>query len=165
MPTILVAYITQNHTSREQHHHQRPLFHCLPSTPPSSAINPAIIVAHVIAHVITHVVPCRFLLSTPTIAAQVIAHRHRCRSPPPPSSMSSNDNAAYPLLTPLPPLPPHQTDVVNKIIAKVVSMQSAIKYAGKNLILQFFATSQLNCGMYFWNRGLLMVLACMQKKM
>ncbi len=32
------------------------LFHCLPSTPPLSAINLAIIVTHVIAHIITHVI-------------------------------------------------------------------------------------------------------------
>jgi hypothetical protein len=45
-------------------------------------------VAHIIARIITHVVACRRPLSTPTVVAQVIAHRHRCRSPPPPSSMS-----------------------------------------------------------------------------
>ncbi len=54
--------------------------------------------------------------------------------------MSSKDNAASLLLPPppLPPLPPHQTDAVKEIMAKVVSTQSANKYAGQNLMFALF---------------------------
>jgi hypothetical protein len=55
--------------------------------------------------------------------------------------------------------------MVKEIMAKVISMQSANMYAGQNSIFAFLATSQLNCGMSFWSRGLLMVSGCMQKKM
>jgi hypothetical protein len=135
LPTILGVGIPQDHTRREQHHHQRPLLCCLPSTPLSSAINLAIIVAHIIAHIIIHVVARRHQPSTPTVVAQVIALCHCHRSPPPPSSMSSKDDAAY--LLPL-PLPPHQADKVKEIMEKVISMQSADEYAGQNSIFMIF---------------------------
>jgi hypothetical protein len=41
-----------------------------------------------IAYIITHVVARRCLPSTPTVVAQVIAHRNRRRSPTQPSGMS-----------------------------------------------------------------------------
>jgi hypothetical protein len=85
-PTILVDDIlpktTQNNIINA------PFFHHPPSTPLSSPVNPAILVAHVIAHIATHLIARRRPLSTPTVVAQVIAHRHRRGSPPPPSSMS-----------------------------------------------------------------------------
>jgi hypothetical protein len=85
LPTILVEDIPWNHTKQ---HHQRPLFNRLPWTPPLFAVNPAIVIAHVIAHLDTHLVACRCPPSTPTVIIQVIAPRHHCGSPPPPSSMS-----------------------------------------------------------------------------
>ena len=41
-----------------------------------------------IAHIITHIVACRRPPSTPTVVAQVIAHRNCRRSPTQPSGMS-----------------------------------------------------------------------------
>jgi hypothetical protein len=160
LPTILVVDIPQDHTNREQHHCQCPLLHCPPSTPPLSTINPAIVIAHVIAHIITHVVAPRCPPLTPTIVAQVIAHHHhRCR-PLPPSSISSKDDAAF-----LPLLPLCQTDAVKEIMAKVISMQSANKYAGQNSIFAFFCYKSAELRDVLWSRGLLMVSICMQKKM
>jgi hypothetical protein len=84
-PTIPVEDIPQDHTKQ---HHQRPLLHHPPSTPPMSAINPAIVVAHIITHVITHLVARGCPPSTPTVVGQVIAHHHCRGSPPSPFSMS-----------------------------------------------------------------------------
>ncbi len=76
--------------------------------------------------------------STSTNVAQVIAHCHRHCSPRPPSSMSSKDNAALPPPTPPLPLLLCQPDKVKEIMAKVVSNQSADKYAWQNSMFALF---------------------------
>jgi hypothetical protein len=53
-----------------------------------AAIIAAIVPVIHIAHIITHVVACHRPLSTPTVIAQVIAHRNRRRSPTQPFGMS-----------------------------------------------------------------------------
>ncbi len=53
-----------------------------------AAIVAAIVPVVHIAHIITHVVARRRPPSTPTVLAQVIAHRNRRRSPTQPSGMS-----------------------------------------------------------------------------
>jgi hypothetical protein len=52
--------------------------------------------------------------------------------------MSSKDGAASPPLTPPLLLPPRQTDAVKENMAKVVSTQSANKYAGQNSMFALF---------------------------
>ncbi len=121
-----------------KHHHQCPLFYHPPSTPPLSTVNPAHVITHVIAHVVTchhhpHCPPPLSAINSHRLA-QVITHHHCCCRRPPPSSMSSEDNAAFPPPPLLPTPPPHQTDDVNKII----SMQSANKYAGQNSMFALF---------------------------
>jgi hypothetical protein len=52
--------------------------------------------------------------------------------------MSSKDDSASSPPMPLPLLPPCQTDAVKEIMAKVVSTQSANKYAGQNSMFALF---------------------------
>jgi hypothetical protein len=77
---------------RVLHQEPPPLSASVPIIPFASAVADVVAaivpVAHVMAHIITLFVTHRCLPSTPTIFAQVIAHRHHCHSPPPPSNIS-----------------------------------------------------------------------------
>ncbi len=51
-----------------------------------------------------------------------------------------------------------------KLWQRLLVCSQPISMLGRIQCLLFFATSQLNCGMSFWSHSLLMVSACMQKK-